>query len=63
MDGPLTERSFLEYLHELDHKINFLYEKPPNDIKCFNDVHEILYKLKIKVSRVSHHLNQTKQLG
>ena len=50
MDGPLTERSFLEYLHELDHKIAFLYEKPSNEIKCFNDLHEILYRLKIKVS-------------
>ena len=45
----MTERSFLEYLHELDHKIAFLYEKPPHDIKCFNEVHDILYKLKIKV--------------
>ena len=50
MDGQVTERAFLKYLHELNHKINFLYEKPPNDIKCFNDIHDILYKLKIKVS-------------
>ena len=50
MEGSLTERSFLEYLHELDHKIVFLYEKPPHDIKCFNEVHDVLYKLKIKVN-------------
>ena len=49
MEGQVTERSFLEYLHELNHKISFLYEKSPNDIKCFTDVHDIIYKLKIKV--------------
>lgn len=49
MEGSLTERLFLESLHELNHKINFLYEKSPAEIKCFNDIHEILYKLKIKV--------------
>ncbi|RNA16068.1 vacuolar sorting-associated 52 -like protein [Brachionus plicatilis] len=48
LEGQLTERSFLECLHELNHKIEFLYEKPPHDIKCFNDIHEILYKLKTK---------------
>ena len=50
MDGQVTERSFLEYLHELNHKITFLYEKSPSEIKCFNDIHDILYRLKIKVN-------------
>ena len=48
LDGPVTERSFLEYLHELNHKISFLYEKSPQEIKCFNDIHDTLYKLKVK---------------
>lgn len=48
MEDQVTERSFLEYLHELNHKISFLYEKPPHEIKCFNEVHDIIYKLKIK---------------
>lgn len=50
MEGQVTERQFLEYLHELNHKISFLYEKSPSEIKCFNDIHDILYKLKIKVN-------------
>lgn len=59
MEGQLTERSFLEYLHELDHKISFLYEKTPNEIKCFNDIHDILYKLKIKaISRIREFILQ-----
>ncbi len=49
MESQVTERQFLEYLHELNHKISFLYEKSPSEIKCFNDIHDILYKLKIKV--------------
>jgi hypothetical protein len=59
MDGQLTERTFLEFLHELNHKINFLYEKSPSEIKCFNDIHEILYKLKIKaISRIREFIMQ-----
>lgn len=50
MEGQVIERSFLEYLHELNHKISFLYEKSPHEIKCFNEVHDIIYKLKIKVT-------------
>jgi hypothetical protein len=49
MDAQITDRAFLENLHELNHKIIFLYEKSPQEIKCFNDIHDILYKLKIKV--------------
>lgn len=47
MDGQVTERAFLEYLHELNHKISFLYEKSPHEINCFNEVHDIIYRLKI----------------
>lgn len=59
MEGQLTERSFLESLHELNHKINFLYEKTPGEIKCFNDIHELLYKLKIKaIARIREFIMQ-----
>lgn len=54
MEGQLTERSFIEYLHELNHKITFLYEKPPHEIKCFNEVHDIIYKLKVKAISKIH---------
>ena len=50
MEGQLSERQFLEYLYELNHKITILYQKSPSEIKCFNEIHDILYKLKIKVS-------------
>ena len=46
----MTEQSFLENLHELDHKINFVKEKAFNDFKCCNDVKDVLEKLKLKVS-------------
>ena len=59
MDGQVTERQFLEYLHELNHKINFLYEKSPSEIKCFNEIHDILYKLKIKaISKIRDFIMQ-----
>ena len=53
MESQVTERQFLEYLHELNHKISFLYEKSPSEIKCFNDIHDILYKLKIRVRNLT----------
>lgn len=59
LEGQLTDRSFLECLHELNHKIEFLYEKPPHEIKCFNDIHEILYKLKTKaITRIKEFILQ-----
>ena len=48
----MTEQSFLENLHELDHKINFVKEKAFNDFRCCNDVKDVLDKLKLKVSYV-----------
>lgn len=49
-DTPVTEQSFIENLHELDHKINFVKEQAFNDFRCCNDVKDVLDKLKLKVS-------------
>ena len=45
----MTEREFLEQLHELNHKINFVKEQSFRDAKSCLDVRDILEKLKIKV--------------
>ncbi|CAB3981273.1 Hypothetical predicted protein [Paramuricea clavata] len=47
-ETPVTEQSFIENLHELDHKINFVKEQAFNDFKCCNDVKDVLDKLKLK---------------
>ncbi|XP_060590852.1 vacuolar protein sorting-associated protein 52 homolog [Ruditapes philippinarum] len=48
LDTPVTEREFLEQLHELNHKINFVKEQSFRDAKSCLDVRDILEKLKIK---------------
>ena len=48
-ETPVTEQSFIENLHELDHKINFVKEQAFNDFKCCSDVKDVLDKLKLKV--------------
>ena len=50
LDTTVTEREFLEQLHELNHKINFVKEQSFRDAKSCLDVRDILEKLKIKVS-------------
>ena len=50
LDTPVTEREFLEQLHELNHKINFVKEQSFRDAHSCLDVKDILEKLKIKVS-------------
>ncbi|XP_046844098.1 vacuolar protein sorting-associated protein 52 homolog [Xenia sp. Carnegie-2017] len=47
-ESPVTDQSFIENLHELDHKINFVKEQSFNDYKCCSDVKDILDKLKVK---------------
>ena len=47
----MSEREFLEQLHELNHKINFVKAQSFKDFKSALDVREILEKLKIKVRR------------
>ena len=45
----MTEREFVEQLHELNHKINFVKEQSFKEAKSCTDVKDILEKLKIKV--------------
>ena len=49
MDVPVTERQFLEQLHELSHKIKFVKEQSFHDAIACQDVQEVLEKLRIKV--------------
>ena len=49
LETPVTEREFVEQLHELNHKINFVKEQSFKDAKSCSDVKDILEKLKIKV--------------
>jgi hypothetical protein len=48
LDCPVTERGFVEQLHDLNHKINFVKEQSFKDAKSCYDVKDILEKLKIK---------------
>lgn len=54
LDTPVTDRGFLEQLHELNHKINFVKEQSFRDAKSCLDVRDILEKLKIKVGTFNH---------
>ena len=49
MDVPVTERTFLEQLHELSHKIKFVKAQSFHDAIACQDVQEVLEKLRIKV--------------
>ncbi|XP_046548966.1 vacuolar protein sorting-associated protein 52 homolog isoform X4 [Haliotis rubra] len=48
LDTSVTEREFLEQLHELNHKINFVKEQSFREARSCQDVKDILEKLKIK---------------
>jgi len=50
LETPVTEREFLEQLHELNHKINFVKEQSFQDARSCLDVRDTLEKLKIKVT-------------
>ena len=50
LETPVTEREFVEQLHELNHKINFVKEQSFKDARSCLDVRETLDKLKIKVT-------------
>ena len=56
VDTPVTEREFLEQLHELNHKINFVKEQSFKETRSSLDVRDILEKLKLKVL-CKHYLN------
>ena len=46
----MHEREFLEQLHELNHKINFVKAQSFKESRSCHDVKDILDKLKFKVS-------------
>ncbi|KAG2469315.1 VPS52 protein, partial [Polypterus senegalus] len=48
LDTPVTEQEFVEQLHELDNKINYVKEQSFRETLACNDVQEVLEKLKIK---------------
>ncbi|XP_071501789.1 vacuolar protein sorting-associated protein 52 homolog [Diadema antillarum] len=48
LDVPVTDRQFLEQLHELNHKIRFVKEQAFKDALSCRDVEDILEKLKLK---------------
>eukprot|EP00058_Branchiostoma_floridae_P023157 XP_002608647.1 hypothetical protein BRAFLDRAFT_97676 [Branchiostoma floridae] len=48
LDAPVTQRQFLEQLHELNHKINFVKEQSFKEAVACRDVQDILEKLKLK---------------
>ncbi|ELT91956.1 hypothetical protein CAPTEDRAFT_183678 [Capitella teleta] len=48
LESQVTDRGFVEQLHDLNHKINFVKEQSFKDAKSCFDVKDILEKLKIK---------------
>ncbi|CAF1010921.1 unnamed protein product [Rotaria sp. Silwood1] len=59
MDVPVTERQFLEQLHELSHKIKFVKEQSFHDAIACQDVQEVLEKLRIKtISKIREFILQ-----
>jgi len=52
LETPVTEREFLEQLHELNHKMNFVKEQSFRDARSCLDVRDTLEKLRIKVTFV-----------
>jgi len=50
LDSPVTDRAFLENLHELDHKINFAKEQSFKEAKSCGDIKDVLEKLKLKAA-------------
>eukprot|EP00057_Strongylocentrotus_purpuratus_P002053 XP_003723748.1 PREDICTED: vacuolar protein sorting-associated protein 52 homolog [Strongylocentrotus purpuratus] len=48
LEAPVTDRQFLEQLHELNHKIRFVKEQAFKDALSCRDVEDILEKLKLK---------------
>ena len=49
MDAPVTERQFLEQVHELSHKIKFAKEQSFHDAIACQDVQQVLERLRMKV--------------
>ncbi|XP_078271904.1 vacuolar protein sorting-associated protein 52 homolog isoform X3 [Rhinoraja longicauda] len=59
MDTPVTEQQFLEQLHELNNKINYVKEQSFKETLACADVQDILDRLKIKaVSKIREFILQ-----
>lgn len=50
VDMPVTDRVFLEQLHELNHKINFAKQQAFQDARSAQDVRDVLLKLRVKAT-------------
>ena len=49
-ETPVTEQTFIEQLHELHHKIDFVKEQSYREAVSCADVSDVLDRLKVKVS-------------
>lgn len=50
VERDVGEREFLEQLHELQHKLQFLKAQEFRDVKATSDVHDVIENLKYKAS-------------
>ncbi len=50
-DTPASEKDFSDMLRELDLKLKFLNLQSFNEYRSVYDVHDVLAKLKLKVSK------------
>nr|XP_014432738.1 vacuolar protein sorting-associated protein 52 homolog [Pelodiscus sinensis] len=48
LEAPVTEQEFLEQLHELNNKINYVKEQAFRETMACADVHHVLDRLKVK---------------
>ncbi|XP_032885438.1 vacuolar protein sorting-associated protein 52 homolog [Amblyraja radiata] len=59
LDTPVTEQQFVEQLHELNNKINYVKEQSFTETLACSDVQDILDRLKIKaVSKIREFILQ-----
>lgn len=59
LETPVTDREFLEQLHELNHKIKFIKQHSFNETLACKDVSDVVQKLKIKaVTKIREYLLQ-----
>lgn len=49
LERDVNENDFLEQLHELQHKLQFLKAQEFQDAKAVGDVHDVIENLKYKV--------------
>jgi len=59
LETPVTSRSFLEQLHELNHKINFIKQHSYHETAACRDVQDVVDKLKYKaITKIREYLIQ-----